>query len=122
MRLSGPAQAIVGGEVHFDLEITNRGAVATSRLVVVDRFDDGLIHAAAVSPIQRELDPFAPGETRKIGITFKVAKPGQLCQHVELTGPGGVRQTTSACVQADAPAAAETPGALGPRRWVPPAI
>ena len=95
MRLSGPAQAIVGGEVHFDLEITNRGAVATSRLVVVDRFDDGLIHAAAVSPIQRELDPFAPGETRKIGITFKVAKPGQLCQHVELTGPGGVRQTTA---------------------------
>ncbi len=92
--------------------------MATSRLVVVDRFDDGLIHAAAVSPIQRELDPFAPGETRKIGITFKVAKPGQLCQHVELTGPGGVRQTTSACVQADAPAAVSNavapPGSVGP--------
>jgi uncharacterized repeat protein (TIGR01451 family) len=115
VRLTGPGQAAVGSEVHFDLEITNRGAFAASGLVVVDRFDDGLIHAAAVSPIQRELDPVAPGETRKIGITFKVAKPGRLCQTVELTGAGGLRQTTSACVQADAGGQpAMPPGGVGP--------
>jgi uncharacterized repeat protein (TIGR01451 family) len=122
MRLTGPAQATVGGEVHFDLEITNRGAVATGGLVVVDRFDDGLIHAAAVSPIQRELDPLAPGETRKIGITFKVAKPGRLCQNVELTGAGGLRQTTGACVQADAPAASTPPGPAAPGSSGKPAL
>ena len=46
----------------------------------------------------------APGQWRKISLTFKVSKPGRLCQTIDLTGGGGLRQSTSACVQAVAAA------------------
>ena len=113
LQLKGPATTAVGSEVQFELDITNRGTAAITDLKLIDRFDDGLVHAAAVSPIQREPAPIAAGETRRIGITFKVTKAGRLCQQIELTGAGGLRQTTSACVQADAGANPAPPSGAG---------
>ncbi len=119
LHLTGPDQAMVGGEVHFDLDVTNRGTTTAGGLVLTDRFDDGLVHAAAVSPIQRELDPLAAGQSRKISLTFKVTKPGRLCQTIDLTGGGGLQQTTSACVQAVAAAGSGKP-ALTVKLTAPP--
>ena len=62
VEIQGPKQATVGDEVTFTVVVTNRGASPTGRLLIKDRFDAGLEHAVAQSPIERDLgDPIAPG-------------------------------------------------------------
>ena len=53
VRVAGPAQVLVGQDVAFTATITNRGPAPATGLVVVDRFDRGLKHAASGSPIER---------------------------------------------------------------------
>ncbi len=102
LRQTGPAQAMVGTDARFELEIINRGDVPASGLVITDRFGEGLVHPASKSPIQRELDAIPPGQSRKVNITFRVVQPGRLCHTVELSGPNGLRQTSEACIDATA--------------------
>ncbi len=80
----------------------NHSAAQVTGLVLTDRYDDGFVHAAATNPIQRELGTLPPNQSQKIAITFKVVKPGRLCHTIEMTGAGGLHESTQACVQADA--------------------
>lgn len=102
MQLTGPDRTFVGGQVTFDLLLINRGDVAATGLVLTDRFDDGLVHAAAVNPIQKSLSPLGPHETRRLAIAFKVLKSGRLCNLIELSGDGGLNNSAQACVQSEA--------------------
>lgn len=105
IRLNGPPTATVGTDTTFDLEVINRSESVISGLVLTDTFDAGFQHAASASPIQRDLDPMQPNETRKIPLQFRVTQPGRLCHTVLLTGNGGLRETAQACLQATAMAA-----------------
>ncbi len=106
VRITGPQQATVGQQVTFSVQITNRSEVATSELLIKDHFDDGLEHAEAPSPIERDLGSLAAGATQRIEVTFRVTRPGRLCHTVEVTGPDGVGATSEACLTATEPTAA----------------
>jgi uncharacterized repeat protein (TIGR01451 family) len=109
MHLTGPERTFVGGQVTFDLVLINRSNVAATGLVLIDRFDDGLVHAAAVNPIQKGLDPIGPNQARRLAIVFKVVKSGKLCNIIELTGDGGLNTSAEACVQSEAVQLTPTP-------------
>ena len=98
--LSGPTQAAVGSEVSFRAVVTNRAQVTLQRLLIIDRFDPGLEHAEAVSPIERELGDLAPGQSMEIDVTFRVTKAGQFSQTVEVTSAGEVLGSARACILA----------------------
>jgi uncharacterized repeat protein (TIGR01451 family) len=102
LQMTGPNRTFVGGQVAFDVLLVNRGDVAATGLVLTDRFDDGLVHAAAVNPIQKGLEPLAPHQARRLAINFKVVKSGRLCNILELTGDGGLSASAEACVQSEA--------------------
>jgi uncharacterized repeat protein (TIGR01451 family) len=108
--VTGPEQALVGQEVTFEAIVTNRGELPATGLVIVDRFDAGLEHAVSASPIERDLEDLAPGQSRRIALTFRAARPGRLCHTVEVTGDSGVRATAQGCVTASEPAAPPPPG------------
>ena len=86
----------------FDLALINRGDVPATGLVLTDRFDDGLVHASAVNPMQKRLDPIPAHQMLRMAIMFKVAKSGRLCNLVELSGDGGLNASAEACVQSEA--------------------
>lgn len=112
LHLTGPDKAVVGATARFLLEVVNHGDSPAAGLRLRDRYDDGLTHVIGKNPIEVELDPpVAAGQSFKTGITFKVTKPGHLCHTVELlTTAGVVLQSTQACLDATA-AAAATPAA-----------
>lgn len=111
----GPAQAVVGEEVNFQVTITNRGGAPVGGLTIVDRFDEGLQHATAANPIERDLDPaLGPGESRRINVPLRVVRPGQQCNSVEIVGDGGVKASARACVTATLPPGAPPPVAVPP--------
>ncbi|HEX5446916.1 MAG TPA: hypothetical protein VFW87_24075 [Pirellulales bacterium] len=112
--VTGPAQAQVGDNVTFAVEVTNAGASAVAGVVLVDRYDAGLEHANQPGQgnrvIERELGDFAPGQTRAVDVTLRVLSAGQLCNVVEVHAAGGAHASDQACLTAAGPAAAGAKG------------
>jgi uncharacterized repeat protein (TIGR01451 family) len=115
--VSGPLTAAVGDNVQFQIQVTNRGMAPATKLLVTDRFDVGLEQAAATSPIEHDLADLAPGATTRLTVNFRIARAGELCQDIQVTGEGGVRGTARHCLNAAAPAA--EPRSPGDQRWEP---
>ena len=98
LKFTGPQTAAVGGDVHFELEVANKGTVSADDLMITDRFDAGLEHGSNASPIQNSLGSIPAGQTKKVGITFHVTKAGKLCHTMEVSNQAGVHESTQACV------------------------
>jgi len=98
--IRGPDRAVTGEEVTYDVTVTNRGAARATKLLVTDEFSSGLAHDVAQSPIEKDLEDLAPGESTTFKVTFKVTRPGRHCHNVEVTGADGVRGSAEACVTA----------------------
>ena len=109
VRMTGPEQAAVGGEVYFEITVTNRGQSTATDLVVADRLDPGLEHKEAVgqSVLKRKLGDLAAGQSKRIGVALQATSPGRLCHTVEVTGPTVAPAGARACVTV---AAATPPG------------
>lgn len=120
--MSGPERAQRGQDVTFEINIVNRGAVLATGLTMRDSFDPGLEHAASGStgPLERTLNDLAPGASQRVGVTFRVAAEGRLCNRVELRAQGGAVSSAEACVLVEAPAEPARPSVAivsrGPRR------
>ncbi len=106
-------QVTVGDNVTFDIDLTNRGPAAATGLVFRDTFGDGLEHQQR-SPITRALSDLAPGQSARIGLTFRVTRVGQLCHKLEVAAANGARATADSCVTAVAPAGRAVPAPATP--------
>jgi uncharacterized repeat protein (TIGR01451 family) len=113
--VEGPEAAQVGQTVRYQATVINRGAASATGLVISDRFEEGLRHAVAASPIERDLDPLGPGQSQAIFITFRVTKSGQLCHDVDVTRDGQVLAQKRVCLSATAAPAEPPPVVPGPR-------
>lgn len=112
LTMQGPTKANVGDQVTFTATIKNNGTNPVTDLIVVDRFDAGLAHAEHTSPIEQSIVPLNPGQSRRINVKLRVTKPGELCNVVEIHGPGGTKTSARGCVTAT-PAAGTGAGGAG---------
>lgn len=110
----GPDTVSVGDNVTFQITVTNRSNLPATGLVISDRFDTGLTHEAAASPIEKELGQLAGGQSESIGVTFRVTQPGRLCNRVEVRSESGVRGAAEGCVTAVMSQLGPPPGAVAP--------
>jgi len=123
LKIDGPAEVALDGKVTFELVITNVGKTPARGLLVIDHFDQGLEHTVGESPIERPVSDLGPGESARVGLTFRVTRPGTLGHLVEIASSNKVvssaRSTVSVAGAKQGPAAvpveAEKPAA-------PPAI
>ncbi len=97
--IEAPATVELGKTVDFNLVFTNLGNTPATGLLITDAFDAGLKHAVAESPIERDLDTLAPGQTRSVKVTFTATQAGRQCNRVVLTGAGNLRQEATRCVE-----------------------
>lgn len=107
MKVSAPEQARVGDQVTFELTVTNSGQETAAGLSAKVWFDAGLAHEVGTSPIEHDLADLAPGETQKVGVAFRVVRPGRLGVRVDI-------EKTIKCVVATSEAAVEGVGAADP--------
>ena len=108
----GPQQAQVGSQVTYEVTISNPTASTVRGLVIHDAFDAGFQHAASASPIDRDLGELAPGQSRTIGVTFRVTQPGRLCHRVTIYGTGIAEVSRELCLQAVAAGGSPPPSGL----------
>jgi uncharacterized repeat protein (TIGR01451 family) len=115
VKVTGPTQATVGSQVTFEIIVSNQSQATATNLLIKDRFDPGLEHAAAkpeeaaVRSIERDLGDLAPGQWQRVSVTFRVTQAGRLCHVVEVTGAHGVRASAEACLTAVAGAKGQAP-------------
>ena len=64
-RSAAEAQAVVGSDLTFDIDLTNRGPVPATGIVIRDTFGDGLEHQER-SPIAGFPRDLAPGQSAQI--------------------------------------------------------
>lgn len=98
LTITGPRKAAVGTQATFDLEVRNAGRLPATNLLVIDHFDPGLIHNVAASPIEHDLNPLRPGESQRLRLTFRVARPGKLSHQVSIVQQGKVLTTATSTV------------------------
>ena len=88
MTNAGPQTVAVGGLVSFDVTVTNRGESTAQRVVVNDRFSEGLWHEKDTgehSINYTGIPDLRPGDSKTIALTFRVDRAGQLCHEVTVT-------------------------------------
>ena len=122
VQMYGPASASVGGDITFEIVVTNRGTAAVQGLSISDRYDPGLAHEQAANPIERSLGDLAPGETRRIGVTLRAIAAGQQCNSVDVRDVSGPRATARACVNVVEGAVVPPGGAVPPTDGPQPSI
>jgi uncharacterized repeat protein (TIGR01451 family) len=120
LRVKGPSSASLNETVRFVIELTNGAAQPLPGLVLRARFDRGLRHAAAPSPIERDLGKtLQPGQTEQVGVEFQAVEKGSQCIIIEVLSDGVVLASERQCVQVGEglPSAAAPPGVP---RGIPP--
>ncbi|HLA83974.1 MAG TPA: hypothetical protein VJL29_04195, partial [Thermoguttaceae bacterium] len=117
-RIEGPSAATVGDQVQYTIIVENHGETTATGLLIKDRFDEGLQYAGPPSPIEKELEEIPPGQDRRVGVEFRVTRPGSLRHAVEVTGDGGASAAAEVYLNAapspNPPAAGNPPPAAPP--------
>jgi uncharacterized repeat protein (TIGR01451 family) len=116
VKIAGPDRAYVGDAVTFEIVITNLGTTTANGIVIKDRYDPGLAHATAPSPIKRLLgEDLPPGQSKRIGVELRAVLAGRHCQNVEITGNGGIVANAESCITVmDRPGTAPPPTSSAP--------
>jgi uncharacterized repeat protein (TIGR01451 family) len=112
LKITQRTAAVVGSNVTFGVEITNRGATVAKNVTVTDTFDVGLeplssrvgVDPHSSVPTGFTVGDINPGITVQRSVTFRVTKAGQLCHRMEAAAADRRHAEASSCVTAVAPA------------------
>lgn len=104
--LTGPKEAVEGGQATFQITVINTGKVPATNLKIVDRFDANLEPQRASADntydgaeMTWRLASLNPGKTSVFEVVCKCKKTaGATCNRVTVTCDGDVRETAKSCV------------------------
>jgi uncharacterized repeat protein (TIGR01451 family) len=101
VRVNGPTNVNVGDDARYEYVVTNLGKTTITRPTITTNFEEGLEALDGRGPLEKDLADLQPGETSPpLIITFRVTRPGRLCQNVEVRSNNVVIGTGNACVNA----------------------
>jgi uncharacterized repeat protein (TIGR01451 family) len=91
----------VGQTIQYAVRVTNRGDQTLTDVLLTDSFDPGLQHEQPTSPLEWPIGTLRAGESRDVGLTFRIVAPGRHCHSLEATATGTPPARTTACVTAE---------------------
>ena len=99
VEVTGPTEATVGDLVTHRIIVSNRSRVPATSLVLTDVRDAGLEHDISKRQIERALGNLGPMQSQEVTITFRASEVGRRCHTVQVTGAGGLRANSEACIE-----------------------
>lgn len=95
----GVAQAEVGNQVQYEIDVTNNGRQSLTDLQLVIETSPGLPEAyQGVNKVEQAIPMLLPSETRKIGATFQVQQEGQLVARLTVRSGNNILAEKSASI------------------------
>jgi uncharacterized repeat protein (TIGR01451 family) len=99
---TGPQKVLIGETVAFDITVANSGTGAATGVILEEDVPEGLAHQAG-NQLEYEIGKLAPGETRKMRLTLKAAKAGQIENVLLVRGDGNLVVKDSISLEVIAP-------------------
>ncbi len=102
--VGGVAEVPVGAEIQYAIDITNTGRQALAGLTLLVETDPNLPEATrGENRVQQTISILQPGETRKIGVKFRVQQTGPLNARLQVSLGDQVLAQKTATVQGREP-------------------
>jgi hypothetical protein len=110
IEMFGPREDVpieVGELAQYEITVTNRGSRRLTDVLVVDRFDEGLLHRTlspgdqqddSAGPLERTIGELEPGQSVSFALNLVVVQPGRHCHTLDATAANAAPATVTACV------------------------
>jgi len=99
---SGPPKMLIGESGAFEITISNPGTGVAKNVLLEEDVPDGLSHPAG-RELEYEIGTLKPGESRKLELTLKAAKPGVVRNTIVVRGDGNLVAEDTASINVVAP-------------------
>lgn len=111
LKKTGPDKLNIGDIAKFNIDVTNTGNVAATRLKVVDHYDPSLDPTDATigwkwtgADMVWEVDELAPGKTIRLQVNCKcLAQAAKSCNRATVSCQEGAQATDEACLSISPP-------------------
>lgn len=100
---TGPASALVGQPVTFQIIVTNPGTAPIADVRLVDQFDAGFAPLNGSNVAELPVGVVGPGESKVVPITLTPTTPGRLCNRITAEAAGGLSAAAEHCVEVHQP-------------------
>ncbi len=97
LKKTGPARALLGSDVTYDITVTNTGTSVAKNVVVTDTIPDGLTHSSGNKSVTFNVGDLAPKQSRTIPVTLKAAKRGNHCNKAMAKSQNAGEASDEAC-------------------------
>lgn len=75
---TGPASAIVGKDVTYEIKVSNTGTYVAKSVSLTDQVPEGMTHASNAREVVVQVGDLEPGQSRTVPITLKAVQKGQV--------------------------------------------
>ncbi len=94
---TGPAAAILGEDITYNIVVSNSGSTAARGVVVTDNLPDGLAHSSGQTALSLNVGDLGPNQSRAFPIVVKGVKRGRYCNTATATASNAQRVSAEAC-------------------------
>ncbi|MBM3980187.1 MAG: hypothetical protein FJ304_07855 [Planctomycetes bacterium] len=88
--LETPPLALAGERIPVRVSLTNGGAAPAENVTVWARFDNGLLHASGLGPVELTGGTLAPGQTKTFDLPLTAKATGRYTVRATATGDGNL--------------------------------
>ncbi len=100
---TGPATALLGEDITYNIVVSNSGTTAARGVVITDNLPDGLAHSSGQSALSLNVGDLGPSQSRSFPIVVKGVKRGRYCNIATATASNAQRVTAEACTMITQP-------------------
>ena len=94
---TGPATAVLGEDVAYNLVVSNSGTAVAKGVVVTDTIPDGLVHSSGQTTLSFNVGDLGPNQSRAIPVVLKGVKRGRACNNAVATSSNAGKVSAEAC-------------------------
>jgi len=94
---TGPARALLGSDVAYNIVVRNTGTSVAKNVVVTDTVPEGLTHSSGDKSLTFNVGDLAPKQSRAIPVTLKAAKRGNHCNKATVKSSNAGQASDEAC-------------------------
>jgi uncharacterized repeat protein (TIGR01451 family) len=89
--ITGPATAVLGGQVAYQVTVSNPGTGPATNVKLTAVFDQGLEHESKAGSVDLAIGTLAANEARTVPLNLTARQEGRLVNHVTATADGGLK-------------------------------
>jgi len=94
---TGPANALIGQPVAYNIVVQNTGNTPAHNVVVVDTVPDGLASGGGEKELTFNVGDLAAGASKSIPVTLTAQRRGKVCNKVVAESSNGGKVTAESC-------------------------